>query len=134
MLDGKYPIKNRTRFPPHICHWTRPRPGRGRPRPRFERHLPTPRGDEASDETSPSPFDGTGWGRPVKTRRPRPYSDSRAPAPSGRNICRTAVEELELRRERHHESSLAHVKPISLLTELVGLLGCGFYKYGAPDG
>ena len=36
--------------------------------------------------------------------------------------------------ERHHGSSLAHVKPISLLTELPGLLGCGFYKYGAPDG
>ena len=36
--------------------------------------------------------------------------------------------------ERHHGSSLAHVKPISLLTELVGFLGGGFYKYGAPDG
>src|SRR5689334_19050760 len=36
--------------------------------------------------------------------------------------------------ERHHGSSWAHGKPISLLTELVGFLGGGFYKYGAPDG
>src|SRR5690348_3965339 len=36
--------------------------------------------------------------------------------------------------ERHHGSSLADVKPISLLTELPGLRGCGFYQYGAPNG